>query len=75
MPHDAQTPSSPPVLLAVNGTLMRGLELNPKVKAATRDLALSFLNSLFAGDSGALGRWQERNTALLEKFETRLARQ
>ena len=50
-----------------------GLELNPKVKAATRDLALSFLNSLFAGDSGALGRWQERNTALLEKFETRLA--
>lgn len=33
MPHDAQTPSSPPVLLAVNGTLMRGLELNPNLLA------------------------------------------
>ncbi len=52
-----------------------GVELNPKVKAATRDLALAFLNSLFAGDRDAMGKWKERNTALIDRFETRLALQ
>ena len=46
-----------------------GVELNPKVKAATRDLALAFLNMLFAGDSGALGRWQLQNAVLIERFD------
>jgi dienelactone hydrolase len=52
-----------------------GAELNPKVKVATRDLALAFLNSLFAGDRDAMGKWKERNTALIDRFESRLALQ
>ncbi|MBL8523516.1 MAG: alpha/beta fold hydrolase [Betaproteobacteria bacterium] len=52
-----------------------GVELNPKVKLATRDLALAFLNGVFAGDSDAMGKWQERNTALIDRFESRVARQ
>ncbi|MBL0122474.1 MAG: alpha/beta fold hydrolase [Betaproteobacteria bacterium] len=50
-----------------------GIELNPKVKAATRDLAVAFLNALFAGDSGALGRWQSKNALLIERFDQKFA--
>jgi len=46
-----------------------GMELNPRVKAATRDLAVAFLNSLFAGDSGALGRWQMQHAGLIDRFD------
>ena len=46
-----------------------GMELNPRIKAATRDLALAFLNSLFAGDAGALGRWRMQNAFLIERFD------
>jgi len=52
-----------------------GTELNPKVKLATRDLALAFLNNVFAGDNDAMGKWQERNLALIDRFESRVARQ
>jgi dienelactone hydrolase len=50
-----------------------GLELNPRVKAATRDLALAFLNTLFAGDVEALGRWQLKNALLIDRFDQKLA--
>ncbi len=49
-----------------------GMELNPRVKAATRDLAVAFLNTLFAGDSGALARWQIQNAGLIERFDQKL---
>jgi dienelactone hydrolase len=49
-----------------------GMELNPKVKAATRDLAVAFLNTVFAGDAGALGRWRLQNAGLIERFEQRI---
>ena len=52
-----------------------GVEWNPKVKAATRDLAIAFLNSVFDDDKSAIGRWQETNAPLLAKFEQRLAKQ
>ncbi len=50
-----------------------GMELNPKVKAATRDLAVAFLNTLFAGDFEALGRWQLKNAVLIERFDQKFA--
>ena len=50
-----------------------GMELNPKVKSATRDLAVAFLNSQFAGDSSALARWHRQNAGLIERFEHKLA--
>jgi dienelactone hydrolase len=46
-----------------------GVELNPLVKLATRDLALAFLNSLFAGDRESLARWPQKNASLLDRFE------
>ena len=46
-----------------------GVELNPKIKAATRDLALAFLNSLYAGDADAMQRWQSQNVSLIERFD------
>lgn len=52
-----------------------GVEWNPKVKAATRDLAIAFLNSVFDDDTSAMGRWQETNAPMLAKFEQRLANQ
>jgi dienelactone hydrolase len=52
-----------------------GIELNPKVKAATRDLAVAFMNSVFEQDNGALGRWQQHNAGLLAQFEQNLVAQ
>lgn len=51
-----------------------GFELNPKVKLATRDLAVSFLNSLYRDDPAALGSWSERYGALVDKFERQAVR-
>ena len=52
-----------------------GVEWNPKVKAATRDLTLAFLTSIFDSDTSAMVRWQETNAPMLAKFEQRLAKQ
>ena len=46
-----------------------GDELNPKVKAATRDLALAFFGAVFDGRAEAFADWPERNAALLARFE------
>ncbi len=46
-----------------------GAELNPKVKAATRELALAFLNTLFGNDTDALPRWRTQNASLVERFD------
>ena len=46
-----------------------GNELNPQVKAATKDLSLAFLRNVFGhGDAAALTLWAERNRAILAKF-------
>ena len=46
-----------------------GSELNPQVKAATKDLSLAFLRNVFGhGDAAALTLWAERNRAILAKF-------
>jgi predicted dienelactone hydrolase len=46
-----------------------GVALNPKVKVATRQLALAFLNWLQAKDTGSLDRWSGQNAAILARFE------
>jgi dienelactone hydrolase len=46
-----------------------GSELNPKVKIATRELTLAFLQARFAGRSADLGDWPLRHKALLARFE------
>ena len=46
-----------------------GAAHNPKVKVATRQLALAFLNWLTARDSVALDAWSGQNAALLARFE------
>ncbi len=46
-----------------------GIDLNPRIKVATRDLAVTFMNALFGGDAGALGRWQLKNAGLIERFD------
>ncbi|HEX9183137.1 MAG TPA: hypothetical protein VF876_07740 [Burkholderiales bacterium] len=45
-----------------------GVELNPKVKAATRELALSFLRRVFDGRDEALARWPETYGPLLARW-------
>jgi predicted dienelactone hydrolase len=45
-----------------------GVELNPKVKAATRELALSFLRRVFDGKDEALARWPETYGPLLARW-------
>ena len=45
-----------------------GIELNPKVKAATRELALSFLRRVFDGRDEALARWPETYGPLLARW-------
>jgi pimeloyl-ACP methyl ester carboxylesterase len=46
-----------------------GTELNPRVKAATRDLSLAFLHGLFGrADSSALSQWAERHRPILARF-------
>jgi predicted dienelactone hydrolase len=45
-----------------------GLELNPKVKAATRELALSFLRRVFDGKDEALVRWPDTYRPILARW-------
>lgn len=45
-----------------------GTELNPKVKAATKELALAFLQRVFEGKSEALQRWPETYRPLLARW-------
>lgn len=52
--------------LGTGGTL-----LNPRVKAATRELALDFMRSVFDGQPGAFQPAGARHQALLQSFEHR----
>lgn len=45
-----------------------GVELNPKVKAATKELALAFLQRVFEGKDDALARWPETYRPLLARW-------
>ena len=45
-----------------------GVELNPKVKVATRELALSFLRRVFDGRDEALARWPQTYGPLLARW-------
>jgi dienelactone hydrolase len=48
-----------------------GSELNPKVKVASRELMLAFLNHVFAGSGEALQTWPERHKELVARFDLR----
>lgn len=48
-----------------------GRELNPKVKIATRQLALAFLNGLPDNSFRTMDAWPQRNAELLARFERR----
>jgi predicted dienelactone hydrolase len=48
-----------------------GLELNPKVKAATRDLALVFLEKTLGGATRDLSHWRTQHADLVAQFEVR----
>lgn len=50
-----------------------GLELNPKVKIATRQLALAFLDRVYSRDSPSLRQWSIDNRGLLANFENAFA--
>ena len=45
-----------------------GPELNQRVKAATRELTLGFLRSLFEGEHQGLREWPQRHAALLARY-------
>jgi dienelactone hydrolase len=45
-----------------------GVELNPKVKAATQALSLAFLKQTFGGEANALADWQPKFADLLARF-------
>jgi hypothetical protein len=46
-----------------------GLALNPKVKVATRQLALAFLNALQEKDPLALEKWSAQHVNIVARFE------
>ena len=46
-----------------------GVQLNPQVKQATRELALAFLRGVFDGDEAALAQWPQRHAGILARFE------
>ncbi|MGE0330829.1 MAG: alpha/beta hydrolase family protein [Ramlibacter sp.] len=48
-----------------------GAQWNPQVKAATRELALDFLRSVFDGQPGGFEPSVQRHQALLQRFEHR----
>lgn len=48
-----------------------GVELNPQVKAATREMALDFLRSVFDDQPGRFAPSASRHQALLQRFEYR----
>ena len=45
-----------------------GAELNPQVKAATRELALAFLQRVFDGSGAALERWPRTYAPILARW-------
>jgi hypothetical protein len=46
-----------------------GNELNPRVKAATKELSLAFLEGLFGrADAVPLAQWAERHKPILARF-------
>jgi hypothetical protein len=46
-----------------------GAVLNPRVKQATRELALAFVRGVFDGDERALAQWPQRHAGILARFE------
>lgn len=46
-----------------------GAALNPKVKLATRQLVLAFLNRVYTQDGAALQQWPQKHDSLLALFE------
>lgn len=47
-----------------------GMTLNPQVKVATRQLALAFLNRVYARDGAYLQQWAQTHRGLLATFES-----
>ena len=47
-----------------------GAQLNPQVKAATRELSLAFIRQVFGGAAGALERWTERYRPIVSRIVT-----
>jgi hypothetical protein len=46
-----------------------GSELNPRVKAATKELSLAFIDGLFGrAEALALPQWAERHKPILARF-------
>jgi dienelactone hydrolase len=48
-----------------------GIQQNPQIKLATRELGLAFWQEVFAAEQGAVQRWQAANGHLLAKFDRR----
>ncbi|OWQ46290.1 hypothetical protein CDL60_17015 [Roseateles noduli] len=46
-----------------------GLDLNPKVKAATRELSLAYLRLVLDGEDAPLRDWQRRHAGLLARWQ------
>ena len=51
-----------------------GAELNPQIKAATKELSLAFLRSVFDGDDLALRAWPQRFGTLVHRFASPVLR-
>ncbi len=49
-----------------------GLQLNQQVKAATRELSLAFLNSVFKGDNGALAAWPLQFAGIVARYTSQM---
>jgi len=45
-----------------------GVQLNPQVKEATRELSLAFLNSVFKGDDSALATWPKQFAGIVARY-------
>jgi hypothetical protein len=45
-----------------------GVQLNPQVKEATRELSLAFLNSVFKGDEDALVAWPRQFAGIVARY-------
>lgn len=48
-----------------------GVQLNPRIKAATQTLALAFLRSVFDGQDDALQQWPQRHRELIAQWVRR----
>lgn len=47
-----------------------GQEYNPRVKAATRELALAFFRAVFEDQPSALGQWSAQHEGIVQRFES-----